>query len=48
MGFDKSAAKPKTKPASISPSTVEEIEELSDEIFTQQVNLKSSKFNKKI
>jgi hypothetical protein len=43
MGFDKSANKPKPKPESISPSPIEEVEELPDEIFTQSVNLKSSK-----
>lgn len=44
MGFDKSANKPKTKPTEISPSIAEDdVEELPDEIFTQNINLKSSK-----
>lgn len=46
MGFDKTASKPKNKPASISPSIKEEIQELSDDIFTQTVNLKSGKYPK--
>lgn len=43
MGFDKSAAKPKTKPSSISPSTIDELEDLPDDIFSQPINLKNSK-----
>ncbi len=42
MGFDKSSNKPKAKPESIAPSSIEEIEELPEEIFTQSVNLKAS------
>lgn len=48
MGFDKTSNKPKPKPEVISPSLIEEIEELPDEIFTQSVNLKSGKKNVKI
>lgn len=43
MGFDKTATKPKNKPASISPSMTEEVEELPEDIFTQPINLKNSK-----
>lgn len=43
MGFDKTASKPKSKPAGISPSVPEDLEELPDEIFTQPINLKNSK-----
>jgi dynactin 4 len=42
MGFDKSSPKPKPKPSSISPSAAtSDVEELPDEIFTQEVNLKA-------
>ena len=43
MGFDKTASKPKNKPASISPSVTEEVEELPEDVFTQTINLKNSK-----
>jgi hypothetical protein len=44
MGFDKTAAKPKSKPTAIAPSiTEEEVDDLTDEIFTQPLNLKTSK-----
>lgn len=42
MGFDKSSPKPKVKPSSITPSVATaEVEELPDEFFTQEVNLKN-------
>lgn len=44
MGFDKSANKPKTKPTSITQSIAEDVEELSEDIFTQSINLKSGEF----
>ena len=44
MGFDKTTPKPKNKPASISPSMTEECEELPEDIFTQPINLKNSKY----
>jgi hypothetical protein len=44
LGFDKSSSKPtKIKPVEISPSATEDVEELSDDIFTQQINLKNGK-----
>ena len=43
MGFDKTAAKPKNKPAGISSSVTEEVEELPEDIFTKPINLKNSK-----
>lgn len=44
MGFDKSANKPKTKPTSITQSLAEDVDELPEDIFTQKINLKSSKY----
>jgi hypothetical protein len=42
MGFEKTTTKPKAKLLDISPSVASsEVEELSDEIFTQEVNLKN-------
>lgn len=42
MGFEKSSPKPKAKPSSITPSVAtDEVDELPDEIFTQEVNLKN-------
>ncbi|KAL7016620.1 hypothetical protein ACKWTF_010073 [Chironomus riparius] len=41
MGFDKTVSKPKNKPASILPSMTEEVEELSEDIFTKPINLKN-------
>jgi hypothetical protein len=44
MGFDKSSPKPKPKPSSITPSVAsDEVDELPDEFFTQEVNLKNGK-----
>lgn len=45
MGFDKSSPKPKAKPSSISTSLASsEVDELPDELFTQSINLRNSKF----
>ncbi|KAG5673323.1 hypothetical protein PVAND_003383 [Polypedilum vanderplanki] len=41
MGFDKSAAKPKSKPTAIAPSIAEDVDDLPEEIFTQPINLKN-------
>jgi dynactin 4 len=46
MGFDKSSPKPKVKPSSITPSVATaDVDELPDDIFTQEVNLKNSEWN---